>query len=140
MASNLRVLLRCLLFQPDLVNELPHDWAGSGVEAAAIFDLAEWLGNAQGVVSSAATIQNFQGTVHEALLAAEQAEIMQWGETFDVAAEFHGVLAKLREEQRKQQLQLLNAKMKDMDQGLKGLSEQEQALYLQLATERGSRK
>ncbi|MDO8414477.1 MAG: DNA primase [Gallionellaceae bacterium] len=137
-ASNLRVLLRCLLFQPDLVSELPPDWESTGPEGAAIAALVGWLRAYEGAVTTAAMIQNFQGSAHEALLAAEQAEIMQWGETFDVAAEFHGVMAKLREEQRKQQLQLLNAKMKDMDQGLKGLSEQEQALYVQLATERGS--
>ena len=81
-------------------------------------------------MSTAAIIQNFQGTAHEALLAAEQAEIMQWGEGFDVAAEFQGVLAKLREEERKQQLQALHAKMHGV--GLKGLDEQERELYRQL--------
>ena len=54
-------------------------------------------------------IQYFQGTAHEALLAAEQAEIMQWGEDFDVTAEFQGVLSKLREEVRKKKLHELNA-------------------------------
>jgi hypothetical protein len=52
---------------------------------------------------------------------------MQWGEEFDVAAEFQGMMAKLRDEERRQQLQALHAK------GLKGLSEQELALYRQLA-------
>jgi len=128
--SNLRVLLRCLLFQPDLARELPEKWNAVGAEAAAITALAEWSRAQEGAVSSAATIQNFQGTVHESLLAAEQAEIMQWGETFNVVAEFQDVLTGLRDEQRKQQLQSLHVKMHDT--GMKGLDKQERLLYLQL--------
>lgn len=128
--SNLRVLLRCLLSHPDLVRELPENWMPVGVEAAVIMALAEWLRTQEETVSSAAVIQNFQGTVHESLLAAEQAEIIQWGEAFDVPAEFRDVLARLRNEQRKQQLQALHAKMQGA--GIKGLDEQEKLLYLQL--------
>jgi DNA primase len=128
--SNLRVLLRCLLFQPDLARELPENWMPVGAEAAAIIALAEWSRMQEGAVSSAAMIQNFQGTLHESLLAAEQAEIMQWGETFNVVAEFHDVLTRLRNEQRNQQLQVLHAKMHGA--GMKGLDEQERSLYLQL--------
>ncbi len=129
-ASNLRVLLRCLLFQPDLVRELPLDWEAVGVEAATISALAEWLRTNVGAVSTPATIQNFQGTVYETLLAAEQAEIMQWGESFDVVAEFKDVLAKLRDEERKRQLQALHAK--EHGTGMKGLDEQERERYRQL--------
>jgi DNA primase len=128
--SNLRVLLRCLLFQPDLAQELPEHWVPVGAEAAAIIALVEWLRMQNGEVSSAATIQNFQGTVHEPLFAAEQAEIMQWGETFNVKAEFQDVLTRLRDEQRNQQLQTLHAKMQGV--GMKGLDKQEKLLYLQL--------
>lgn len=128
--SNLRVLLRCLLFQPDLARELPEHWVPVGAEAAAIIALVEWLRMQNGGVSSAATIQNFQGTVHEPLFVAEQAEIMQWGETFNVKAEFQDVLTRLRDEQRNQQLQTLHAKMQGV--GMKVLDEQEKLLYLQL--------
>lgn len=128
--SNLRILLRCLLFKPDLARELPEDIASEGADAEAIAALSAWMVAHDGEVSSAALIQNFQGTTHEALLAAEQAEIMQWGEVFDVVAEFHGVLGKLREESRKRKLHALNAKMAGAD--LKALSEQERVLYLQL--------
>ena len=128
--SNLRVLLRCLLFQPDLARELPEHWMPVGAEAVAIIALAEWSRMQGGVVSSAAMIQNFQGTTHESLLAVEQAEIMQWGETFNVVAEFQDVLTRLRNEQRKQQLQVLHAKMHGT--GMKGLDEKERSLYLQL--------
>ncbi len=128
--SNLRVLLRCLLFQPDLARELPENWMPVGAEAAAIIALAEWSRIQEGAISSAAVIQNFQGTVHESLLAAEQAEIMQWGDTFNVVAEFQDGLTRLRNEQRNQQLQVLHAKMHGT--GMKGLDEQERSLYLQL--------
>ena len=129
-ASNLRVLLRCLLCQPDLVSELPSNRDVAGAEAETIAALAEWLRTNEGIVSTAAIIQNFQGTVHEALLAAEQAEIMQWGESFDVAAEFQDVLAKLRDEERRRQLQALHAKIHGA--GMKSLDEQERERYLQL--------
>jgi DNA primase len=128
--SSLRVLLRCLLYKPELARELPQDIAVEGVDAEAIVALSEWLLAQEGEVSSAALIQYFQGSTHEVLLANEQAEIMQWGEVFDVAAEFHGVLAKLREENRKTKLHLLNAKMAGTD--FKALSDEERVLYLQL--------
>lgn len=128
--SSLRALLRCLLFQPDLVRELPEDWNYSGPEAAMIIELTEWLRTQEGATGSAAVIQHFQGTAHESLLAAEQAESMQWGESFDVRAEFRDILARLRDERRRQQLHALHAKMHGA--GIKGLDEQERLLYLQL--------
>jgi DNA primase len=128
--SNLRILLRCLLFKPDLARQLPVDIVTEGADAEAIAALAEWLTPQEGEVSSSALIQYFQGTEHEALLSREQAEIMQWGESFDVNAEFEGVLVKLREEDRKQKLQALNAKIAGAD--LRALSEPERELYLQL--------
>ena len=137
-ASNLRVLLRCLLFQPSLARELSPEWQVDGSEAAAILALAQWLSAQSGDVSTAAVIQNFQGTSHEALLATEQAEIMHWSEEFNVAAEFQGVLVNLRGAERRQQLQELNAKIQNLGLGPKGLNEQEQALYLKLATQRGA--
>lgn len=129
-ASNVRILLRCLLFKPDLAKELPGDIAIEGADAEAIAALSAWLLTQDGEVSSAALIQYFQGTMHEALLAAEQAEIMQWGEGFDVDAEFHGVLAKLREESRKKKFEELNAKIAGKE--FKALTEQERILYSQL--------
>ena len=128
--SSLRFLLRCLLYQPELASELPVDFTVEGVEAEAVTALVEWLKLQEGEVSSAALIQFFQGSVHEGLLAVEQAEIMQWGDSFDVAAEFHGILRKLREETRKQQLLALHTKM--AGKGVNTLNEQERTLYLQL--------
>ena len=143
-ASSMRVLLRCLLSQPQLAlqlppsaQQLPGQWDVKDDEAATVAALVEWLLSQHGAASTPAMIQNFQGTPHEARLAAEQAEIMQWDETFDVEAEFQGVLNQLLSDKRRQQLQHLNAKMKDLGLGLKGLNEQEQALYVELATQRG---
>ncbi len=122
----LRALLRCLLAKPELARELPVEWSVEGSGAETVAALAEYLREQDFVVSTAAIIQQFQGTPHEAVLASAEADIMQWGEEFDVAAEFHGMLAKQREEQRGQQLRVLEAK------GLKGMNEQELALYRQL--------
>jgi len=122
----LRALLRCLLAKPELARELPAEWAIEGNEAATVAALVEYLREQDFAVSTAAIIQQFQGTPHEAVLASAEADIMPWGEEFDVAAEFHGMLAKQREDQCKQQLQVLEAK------GLNTLDEQERALYSQL--------
>ncbi|MBI4937047.1 MAG: DNA primase [Nitrosomonadales bacterium] len=127
-ASSLRVLLRCLLFQPELARQLPPDFAVAGAEAAAVAALVEWLRAQAGEATTAAVIQGFQGTAHETLFAAEQAEIMQWGDAFDAAAEFQGVLARLRQAEHKQQLRALEAK----PGGWQALDEQEKERYRQL--------
>jgi DNA primase len=129
-ASNLRILLRCLLFNPGLARQLPEEIDAEGADAEAIAALSEWLFQQDGETSSAALIQYFQGTAHEALLSVEQAAIMQWGETFDAEAEFQGVLTKLREDSRKKKLHALNVKMAGKD--LNALNEEDRTLYLQL--------
>ncbi len=138
--SGLRALLRCLLARPELVRDLPAGWrvaAPAGSDAAAATALVEWLRTEDFAVSTAAIIQQFQGSQHEAVLARAEADILQWGEEF-VVAEFNDMLAKLCEQQRKQQLQELDVQIKGSGMGLKGLTEQERALYVQLATQRGS--
>ncbi len=138
--SGLRALLRCLLARPELARDLPAGWraeAPAGSDAAAVTALVEWLRTDDFAVSTAAIIQQFQGTQHEAVLARAEADILQWGEEF-VVAEFNDMLVKLRDQQRKQELQELHVKMKGAGMGLKGLTEQERALYVQLATQRGS--
>jgi DNA primase len=124
--SSLRALLRCLLAKPELARELPAEWRVEGDEAATVMVLVDYLREQDFTASTAAIIQQFQDSPHEAALAAAEAEIMQWGEGFDVAADFFGMLDKQRDEHRKQQLQALEAK------GLKGLDEQERALYQRL--------
>lgn len=128
--SNMRFLLRCLLYQPELARELPDDFVVDGLDADAIFILKGWIKDQAGQVSTAALIQYFQGSVHEELFTLAQAEILQWGETFDVEAEFQGILGKLREETRKKKFNELSLKM--AGKGVNTLSEQERSLYSQL--------
>jgi DNA primase len=134
--SGMNLLLRYLLARPELGRELPVEWHPEGEEAAAVAALAGFLREQDFSVNTAAIIQQFQGTPYETALAAAEAEILQWGEGFDVAAEFHGMLDKLRDEPRKQQLEALEAKIKHA--GWDGVSEQERMLYAKLSTQRGS--
>ncbi len=127
-ASSLRELLRCLLYQPGLIQRLPPDFAPEGSDAEPVLALTNWLRIQPDEITTAAVIQGFQGTVFEALLAAEQAEIMQWGDTFDVGAHFQGVLANLEKAAREKQLQALGTK----PGGLQALDEQEKERYRQL--------
>jgi DNA primase len=128
--SGLRILLRCLLKKPELVHELPVDWSMDGGEAATVTALVEYLREQDFTVSTAGITQQFKGTSHEAALKSAGADIMPWGEDFDVAAEFHGILGKLDENQRKYQLQAMHARMQGT--GMKELDEQERELYLRL--------
>ncbi len=129
--SGERALLRCLLAKPELARDLPVELTPESDDAATLSVLAAYLREQDFSANTAAIIQQFQGTPHEAELATAEADILQWGAGFDVAAEFHGMLGKLRDDQRKRQLDAFHAK------GLKGLSESELALYRQLA-QRGS--
>jgi hypothetical protein len=70
--------------------------------------------------------QLFQGTVHEKALAAAEADMLSWGDEFDVAAEFAGLISKFNEGQRQQQRQALDAK------GWANLTHPEREQYLHL--------
>jgi hypothetical protein len=80
--------------------------------------------------STAAMTQHFQGTEHEAALAAAQADVMQWGDDFDVQAEFAGALGNLRKELHQAEIDALHVKMQG--KGTSALNEQERARYLLL--------
>lgn len=136
--SGLRAMLRCLLYKPELARELPADWSADGNEAATLMALVEFLREQDFTVSSAAIIQQFQDTPHDAVLAPVSEDIMPWGDDYDVAADFHGLLEQQRREQRALQLQELEARIERAGTGLRGLDEQEKALYLQLTNERGA--
>ena len=126
--SGIRVFLRCVLAKPELARQLPVEWRDDGADSAAVTALADYLREQGYASSTAAIIQQFQGSPFEAALAVAQSEIMQWGEGFDVEAEFQGMLDKLRDEERKQQAQALLAKAGSVTR----MSEHEQARYLQL--------
>jgi DNA primase len=127
--SGTRVFLRCLLAKPELARELPLEWPADSEDAAIIAALAGFLREQGDSASTAAIIQQFQGTPFEAALTAAQADLMQWGEGFDIEAEFHGMLGKMRDEGRKQQARDLLAKAGG---SVQRMSEQEKAQYLQL--------
>ncbi len=128
--SGLRTLLRCLVMRPELARQLPNAWQGEGSESAAITALADWLSESADETSAAAMIQHFKGTVHEVALASAQADVMQWGDDFDVAAEFSGSLLKLSKDADQREIETLHAKMQG--KGTSALDEQERARYLLL--------
>jgi DNA primase len=114
--GGLRTLLRCLVMKPELARELPKDLHAEGNEGAAILALADWLNESADETTTAAMIQHFQGTLHEPVLASAQGEVMQWGEDFDVKAEFSGVLRKMRREAVEAEMSQLQAKGLAMDE------------------------
>jgi DNA primase len=128
-AGGLRLLLRCLVMKPELARELPNDWSAEGNEAAAIAAIADWLREGADEVSTAALIQHFQGSLHEAAFTVAQGEIMNLGEDFDIPAEFAGLLRKMQREAVNAEIAMLEAK------GLK-MSEAEQMQYKQLCEQR----
>ena len=127
--SGLRALLRCLVMQPELAHELPPGWQGEGAEGAAILALADWLRESADETSTSALIQHFQGTAHEMAFAVAQAEIMHFGQDFDVITEFADILNNLRREAVSTEMSMLQEK------GLGGMSEAERARYEELSAQ-----
>ncbi len=126
--SGLRFLLRCLVMRPELARQVPRDWHHESAEGAAIAALVDWLHESADETSTAAMIQHFTGTVHEAVFAAAQGEVMHWGEDFDVQAEFADILRKMRRDAVESEMSMLQAK------GL-GMNESERARHDQLREE-----
>jgi DNA primase len=124
--SELRHMLRCLLMKPELARELPHDWASESAEGAAIAALTDWLHEGADEVSTAALIQHFQDTPHEAVFASVQGDIMQLGEQYDIDSDFAGLLRKIRKAEIESEMSLLLAK------GLSGMSPVERERHAEL--------
>jgi len=125
-----RLLLQCLIAQPALGAQIHAGWQGEGAEAEAVEALLYVLREAGFEVSGTALMQMFQGTAHEKILAAAEADMLNWGDSFDVAAEFAGLMSRLNEGQRRQQFQILQAKL--AQGGLASLSDVEREQYLHL--------
>ena len=128
--SSHRLLLQCLMAQPALGMQLPVEWQGEGSEAEALEAVLFVLREADFALSGPALTQLLQGTGHEKILAAAEADMLNWGEDFDVAAEFSGLLGKIEEGQRRRQFQILQAKL--AQGGLPSLTDAERMQYLQL--------
>ncbi|MFZ2541804.1 MAG: DNA primase [Gallionella sp.] len=123
-----RVLLQCLLARPDLGAQISAEWSGEGTDAEAVADLLMVLREENFSLTSPAVVQMFQGTKHEKILAAAAVDILHWGDNFDVAAEFIGLLSKLNVNQRRQQFQVLQTKL--TQGGLSNLTDSEREQYL----------
>ena len=121
-----RLLLQCLIAQPELGQQMPDEWHGQGADADAVLAVLMVLRETDFTLSSPTLAQLFQGTGHEKTLAAAQADMLNWGESFDVSAEFAGLISKFNEGQRRQQFQALQAK------GLSNLTDPEREQYLLL--------
>ncbi|HEX7455253.1 MAG TPA: DNA primase [Gallionella sp.] len=125
-----RLLLQCLIAQPELAAKMPTDWHGEGADAEAIIAVLSALREADFTISSPALAQLFQGTIHARTMALAEADMLAWGETFDVAAEFAGLISRLDEGQRREQFQALQGK--SAQGGLSSLSRLEREQYLRL--------
>ena len=125
-----RLLLQCLIAQPELGAQMPAGWHEDGSDAEAVVAVLSVLRDVGFTVSSPALMQMLEGTTHAKTLALAEADMLAWGETFDVAAEFAGLLTKLDDGQRRQQFQALQGK--SAQGGLSGLSSQEREQYLRL--------
>jgi DNA primase len=127
--SGSRLLLQYLIAKPALGTQLPADWQGEGVEGEAAQALLEVLRETDGMLSGPALTQYFQNTMHEKALATAEAEMLNWGEGFDVEGEFAGMLRKMQLGTLDAEIALLEAK------GLK-MSSAEMERYKQLSLER----
>ena len=121
-----RLLLQCLIAQPELGQQLPDQWHDQGADAEAVLAVLMVLRETDFTLNGPILTQLFQGTAHEKTLAAAQADTLSWGEDFDVAAEFAGLISKFNEGQRQQQRQALDAK------GWSNLTNPEREQYLHL--------
>jgi DNA primase len=131
-----RLLLQCLIAQPILGQQMPGDWHETaarheqGAEAEAVSAVLMVLRETDFALNSPTLAQLFQGTAHERTLAAAQADMLNWGDDFDVAAEFAGLISKFNEDQRRQQFMVLQTKL--AQGGLPNLTDPEREQYLQL--------
>ena len=125
-----RLLLQCLIAQPALGQQMPSEWYDPGMrqnqEAEAALAVLAILRETDFALSSPTLTQLLQGTAHEKTLAAAEADMLNWGDGFDVAAEFAGLIGKFNEDQRRQRFQALQAK------GLSSLTDPEREQYLLL--------
>ncbi|GAB5604407.1 DNA primase [Sideroxyarcus sp. TK5] len=124
--SELRHMLRCLLMKPELARDLPRDWSNETAEGVAIAALADWLREGADEVSTAALIQHFQDTVHAAVFASVQGEVMQLGDDYDIDSDFAGVLRKIQRSEIESEMALLQAK------GLAGMTHADRARHAEL--------
>ena len=124
------LLLQCLISKPDLGAQMPIDWQGEGEDAEAILAVLSALREDEFTMSSPALMQIFEGTVHAKALSLAEADMLGWEESFDVAAEFTGLIKRFHDDRRRKQIQALQVKAEQT--GVSGLSAIEREQYLRL--------
>ena len=88
------------------------------------------LREAEFAMSSPALMQMFEGTIHAKVLSQAEADMLAWGSSFDVDAEFAGLVSRLDDGQRREQFEALQKKT--AQGGLSSLSPEERELYSSL--------
>jgi hypothetical protein len=116
-----------LLAKPALGSQLPEDWQGDGAEGEAIPALLAVLRETDYALSGPALTQHFQGTMHERTLAAAEADMLSWGEAFDVEGEFSGLMNSFDRDRRRHEFQALQVKV--VQGGASSLTDAELELY-----------
>ena len=128
-----RLLLQCLIAQPQLGARMPDDWHGEGSDADAIVAVLAVLREVDYKITSPALMQRFEGTSYARALAQAEAEMLAWGETFDVETEFAGLLGRLDDGQRRQQFETLQGKLlQEGSSRISSLTSEEREQYLRL--------
>ncbi|MDD4930447.1 MAG: DNA primase [Gallionella sp.] len=125
-----RLLLQCLIAQPELAKQMPVEWHEAGADAEAVEAVLQVLKDAGYSMSTPALMQTFEGTIHARTLAQAEADMLGWGEDFDVEAEFSGLLDRLNDGLRRQRFQALQGKL--AQGGLSCLTGEEREQYLRL--------
>lgn len=138
MSSSSRRLLKCLIAEPSLVNELngnlPQEYNVEADSLPGIIDIMKVL-NASGHLNSGALIYAFADTIYKSLVEDIQQEIlMEWEGGFDVKAEFQKILEDVEKNELEEQIDLLEKKL--AKHGLDGVDEQDKLLYKQLIAAR----
>jgi DNA primase len=123
-----RVLLYCLVAQPDLATHLEGVDYGAGLEAEAISALLSAIRESNGLPSSAALTQHFQGSACEKILADAQVAVMEWGEKFDVENYFRDALKKIQRTHELQHRQHLEKSLSGKN--IQDLSAEEREAYM----------
>lgn len=125
-----RLLLQCLIAKPELGRQMPAGWHGEGAEGEAIVAVLSALKEADFAMSSPALMQMFEGTIHARVLSQAEADMLDWGASFDVDAEFSGLIGRLDDGQRREQFQVLQGKL--AQGGPSSLSAEEREQYRRL--------
>lgn len=128
--SSQMLMLQCLLAQPELAQQLPAHQGDESAEAQAIHALLTLLQEHRFQLSSAAITQLLAGTAHARVITQAQIDMLAWGDTFDVAGEFAGLLSKFAQTSRDAAFHALQARVSFG--GVSQLSDAERMEYLQL--------